>query len=58
VYEDAEGRWRWRAIARNSRVVGAAEQGYASKYYASTKAKQYAEVLGCEVVVIQSTDEA
>ena len=52
VYQDAEGRWRWRAIARNGKVIGAAEQGYAS-----TKAKQYAEPLGCDVVV-SSPDEA
>ena len=57
VYRDAEDRWRWRAIARTGKVVGAAEQGYASKYYASTKAKHYAEPLGCDVVV-SSPDEA
>ncbi len=37
---DARGRWRWRAIAGNNRVVGASEQGYRSKRWAVRKALQ------------------
>lgn len=54
VYEDATGRWRWRAVAKNNRVVDASEQGYASKHYAIGKAERYREAFGvaAEVTVL------
>ncbi len=38
VYSDALGKWRWRAKARNGRIVGASEQGYRSRRWATRKA--------------------
>lgn len=52
VYADASGKWRWRAVARNGRIVDAAEQGYSTKRYALTKAERYAEQTGCPTVVV------
>lgn len=46
VYQDNDGRWRWRAISGNGRVLDASEQGYASKGYAIGKAKRYVEAFG------------
>jgi uncharacterized protein YegP (UPF0339 family) len=40
IYKDGSGRWRWRSIAGNHRVVGASEQGYRSKRWTIRKAKQ------------------
>lgn len=39
IYTDASGRWRWRAKARNNRVVGASEQGYRSRWWCVRKAR-------------------
>ncbi|WP_431026432.1 YegP family protein [Halomonas sp. H5] len=30
-YKDTSGRWRWRRIASNGRIVGASTEGYANK---------------------------
>jgi uncharacterized protein YegP (UPF0339 family) len=30
-YKDREGKYRWRAIARNGRIVAASHQGYVNK---------------------------
>ncbi len=38
IYRGDDGRWRWHVKAKNGRIVGASEQGYRSKYYASLKA--------------------
>ena len=43
VYEDASGKWRWRSVAKNGKVVDASEQGYSTKRYAIGKAERYAE---------------
>jgi uncharacterized protein YegP (UPF0339 family) len=50
VYQDAEGRWRWKAIAGNGKIIDASEQSYASKYYATGKAERYAEAFGAAVI--------
>ena len=52
VYQDADGRWRWRAVAGNGKVLDASEQSYATKYYANGKAQRYAEAFGGTVVTI------
>lgn len=31
IYKDAEGKWRWRAIAKNGQIVAASHQGYVNK---------------------------
>jgi len=31
VYEDQAGEWRWRAIARNGKIVADGSEGYASE---------------------------
>jgi uncharacterized protein YegP (UPF0339 family) len=49
VYLDPTGRWRWHAVARNGKITAAAEQGYASKYYARDKATAYATAFGLPV---------
>lgn len=40
VFKDSAGKWRWSAIAGNNRVVDAAEQGYAAKWWARRKARR------------------
>lgn len=30
-YSDSQGKWRWRRIASNGRIVGSSSQGYVSK---------------------------
>jgi uncharacterized protein YegP (UPF0339 family) len=30
-YQDAKGEWRWRRIAPNGNIVGAAAEGYVNK---------------------------
>lgn len=52
VYVDLDQRWRWRAVARNGKIVGAAEQGYASKQYARGKAEQYRAAFAVEAEVV------
>ena len=39
VYVDEAGLWRWRAVAGNNRIIGAAEQGFRFKWYATRKAR-------------------
>ncbi len=39
VYSDASGKWRWRAKARNGRIVGASEQGHRSRSRTIRKAE-------------------
>jgi len=31
VYQDAEGKWRWRAVANNNRIVADSGQGYTTR---------------------------
>lgn len=31
IYKDTSGKWRWRIIARNGRIVEASSQGYVNK---------------------------
>lgn len=31
IYKDKEGKWRWRAVARNGQIVAASHQGYVNK---------------------------
>lgn len=31
VYQDKRGEWRWRRLATNGKIVGAASEGYKSK---------------------------
>lgn len=38
VYPGKDGKFYWRAVARNGREVGASEQGYARRAYARHKA--------------------
>lgn len=46
VYRDDAGRWRWRILAKNHRIVAASEQGYRSKWYARRKAKRAGRAYG------------
>jgi uncharacterized protein YegP (UPF0339 family) len=39
IYKDEAGLWRWRAVAGNNRVIGAAEQGFRFRWYAARKAR-------------------
>ena len=31
IYKDNEGKWRWRAVANNGKIVAASSQGYVNK---------------------------
>lgn len=53
VYKDAEGKYRWRAVAKNGKVIDASEQGYSTKRYATGKAERYAEPYGLEVTAAE-----
>ena len=57
IYADAANRWRWRSVAANGKIIGAAEQSYASKYYAASKAEKYADHFGLPIVYL-TKDEA
>jgi uncharacterized protein YegP (UPF0339 family) len=37
-YKDNGGKWRWRVIADNGKIVGASSQGFASKQMAGENA--------------------
>jgi hypothetical protein len=39
IYADETGLWRWRGVAGNNRVIGAAEQGFRFRWYAVRKAR-------------------
>ncbi len=39
MYQDSTGRWRWRVLAANNKVIAASEQGHRSYYFALAKAK-------------------
>jgi hypothetical protein len=39
IYKDEAGLWRWRGVAGNNRVIGAAEQGFRFRWYAVRKAR-------------------
>lgn len=52
VYPDAGGKWRWRAVARNGKVLDAAEQGYATKHYATGKAERYRDAFAVDAEVV------
>lgn len=54
VYEDAAGKWRWRSVAKNGKVVDASEQGYSTKRYAIGKAERYAENYDLAVTVVSA----
>ncbi len=32
TYKDRGGKWRWRVVGDNNRIVGASSQGFSSKY--------------------------
>jgi uncharacterized protein YegP (UPF0339 family) len=31
IYKDSAGKWRWRRIAANGRIVGASSEGYTNR---------------------------
>lgn len=31
IYKDAAGKWRWRKVASNGRIVASSSQGYVNK---------------------------
>ena len=39
-YKDSLGEWRWRRIATNGKIVGAASQGYVNKSDCLANAKR------------------
>ncbi len=57
IYEDAEGKWRWRLVHRNGNIISDGSEGYASKQ----KAKQGLESVKKNVpgahVIDESKDE-
>lgn len=38
VYLDTAGKWRWKAISPNGKILGASSQGFASKQSAQRNA--------------------
>lgn len=43
VYEDRRGEWRWRAVARNGKIIADGAEGYASKGNAKRAAHRLAK---------------
>lgn len=41
IYLDAAGEWRWRAVARNGRVVADSAEGYTQKGSAKRAAQAF-----------------
>ena len=39
LYKDKEGKWRWRAVAKNGNIVAASCQGYVNKQDCINNAK-------------------
>lgn len=44
-YKDAAGKYRWRVVADNGKVVGSSSQGFASKQMAGENADLLADAL-------------
>ena len=40
VYQDKRGEWRWRRLASNGKIVGAASEGYKAKKDAEANAER------------------
>ena len=38
IYLDTAGKWRWRAVSTNGKIVGSSSQGFASKQSAQRNA--------------------
>jgi len=55
IYRDTSKRYRWRAKAGNNRVVGASEQGYRFRWYATRKAKRAYPEAEVIYVVVEET---
>jgi uncharacterized protein YegP (UPF0339 family) len=39
-YKDAQGKWRWRRIASNGKIVGASTEGYSNRQDCVNNAKR------------------
>ena len=39
IYKDNAGKWRWRAVARNGKIVAGSTQGYVNKQDCINNAK-------------------
>lgn len=39
VYRDAEGDWRWKAVAANGKIIADSAEGYVNKSYALKMAR-------------------
>ncbi len=46
IYKDLRGKWRWKLIARNGKVIGASTQGYRHKADCEKNIRQGANELG------------
>ena len=44
-YKDAVGKYRWRVVADNGKIVGASSQGFASKQMAGENAELLQDAL-------------
>ncbi len=41
IYQDASGGWRWRAIAKNGKIMGDSGESYANKANAKRAAMRF-----------------
>ena len=49
IYEDASGKWRWRLITPNGRIIGASSQGYIDKRDAKSNVRQLCAELAKQI---------
>lgn len=44
VYEDSDGDWRWRVVARNGQVIATSHEGYKNRAHAARMCKRICRV--------------
>ncbi len=57
VYEDAEGKWRWRLVHRNGNIIADGSEGYASKQKANQGLESVKQNAPGAHVIDESKDE-
>ncbi len=46
IYKDKRGKFRWRVVAENGKIVGSSSQGFANRRLAKENVELLVEVLG------------
>jgi uncharacterized protein YegP (UPF0339 family) len=46
IYQDNKGKWRWRLLARNKKIVADGAEGYSSKANVVRAVKRFMAMMG------------